>query len=568
LPVIPGARKNEINGESFGNPSFISYSSLPYLDFKPVKGLESKMDSIPNAMVSIIIYGDSLRPDAATDTITAWPGHNYYCNSQGIVIDSAASAEAKVLQRKTRSWFGKPFETVEQFEIGRFITPYGKRLDLGLNGFTWVYDVTDYEPLLHGQVDLQAANGQELLDLKFIFIEGIPARDVLSVRNIWPEGSYLYKDLSDDLKLQATSLKLQAEAKSFKIRARISGHGEQGPLSCCEWDPKMHSFILNDEKRFDWKVWRDCGMNPVYPQGGTWQFDRAGWCPGTFVDTYDFELTPFVQPGNGVNIDYEIQPYDPDNGEEKGNFEMAMHLFEYSSPNYHLELELNDILAPSTRQEFRRMNPVSLNPVIRVKNNGTDTVYQFVVKYGLDGNEQSSYTWSGRLGFMQVADIILPKPSWEDISACSEFKASLKSVNGKDDEPVPNNTLSSKVETPVILPSEFFIHVKTQGFGRAADNAYQITDENGKVVSERKVYPDTTICQDLVKLKPGAYNFTFTDKNEDGMIRHWWLYWEDPDKVGENGELKILDTEKKELINLGYDFAEKKTLQFFVGEPR
>ncbi len=39
------------------------------------------------------------------------------------------------------------FEIIEPFEIARFITPYGKRLDLGLNGFTWIYDVTDYEPL-------------------------------------------------------------------------------------------------------------------------------------------------------------------------------------------------------------------------------------------------------------------------------------------------------------------------------------------------------------------------------------------------------------------------------------
>jgi len=51
-----------------------------------------------------------------------------------------------------------------------------------------------------------------------------------------------------------------------------------------------------------------------------------------------------------------------DNGEEGGNFEMAMHLFEYRAPNYRLDLELNDILAPSTRQEYRRINPVRPEP--------------------------------------------------------------------------------------------------------------------------------------------------------------------------------------------------------------
>jgi len=37
--------------------------------------------------------------------------------------------------------------------------------------------------------------------------------------------------------------------------------------------------------------------------------------------------------------------------------------------------------------------------------------------------------------------------------------------------------------------------------------------------------------------------------------------------VGENGELKILDTELNDIMDLGYDWAEKRTLQFFVGEP-
>lgn len=437
-----------------------------------------------------------------------------------------------------------------------------------MNGFTWIYDVTDYEPLLHGLVDLQAANGQELIDLKFVFIQGIPPRDVISVKNIWPEGSYIYKDLADDVKLQNTNITLSDQASTFKLRARISGHGQVGPFNCCEWDPKLHTYVVNGDKKFSWKIWRDCGMNPVYPQGGTWQFDRAGWCPGTFVDTYDFEITPYVKPGNPVTIDYSIQPYDLDNGEEEGNFEMAMQLFEYSAPNYRLDLELTDILAPADRQEFRRMNPLSLNPVIRVRNAGSDTARSFTVEYGIEGSETSRYEWTGTLGFMESADIVLPKPSWTGLTENSLFSASIKTVNGTADEQASNNEQTSQVKKPVILPAKFYIHVKTQGFGRAADNAYKITDEKGKVVYERNDYKDTTVYDDLIRLKPGAYDFTFSDKNEDGMIRHWWLYWEDPDKVGDNGELKILDAGKKEIMNLGYDFAEKRTLQFFVGDPR
>ena len=62
-------------------------------------------------------------------------------------------------------------DTVEAFQLGSFVTPYGKRLNLGgEKGWTWVYDVIDYAPLLRGEVDITSGNNQELLDLKFLLI--------------------------------------------------------------------------------------------------------------------------------------------------------------------------------------------------------------------------------------------------------------------------------------------------------------------------------------------------------------------------------------------------------------
>src|SRR5687768_694333 len=74
-----------------------------------------------------------------------------------------------------------------RYELGRYITPYGIGLDFG-TGRTWVYDVTDFRPLLTGDVHLSAGNWQELLDMKFMFVEGTPPRDVLDIKNIWNGG--------------------------------------------------------------------------------------------------------------------------------------------------------------------------------------------------------------------------------------------------------------------------------------------------------------------------------------------------------------------------------------------
>ena len=43
-------------------------------------------------------------------------------------------------------------DTVEAFKLGSFVTPYGKRLKMGgHNGWEWVYDLTDYAPILSGK---------------------------------------------------------------------------------------------------------------------------------------------------------------------------------------------------------------------------------------------------------------------------------------------------------------------------------------------------------------------------------------------------------------------------------
>jgi len=54
------------------------------------------------------------------------------------------------------------------------------------------------------------------------------------------------------------------------------------------------------------KSMEECADNPLYPQGGTWIYDRAGWCPGAKVTTQNFELTPFVTGQEAFTVDYNI----------------------------------------------------------------------------------------------------------------------------------------------------------------------------------------------------------------------------------------------------------------------
>ncbi|MCF8295359.1 MAG: hypothetical protein K9I34_04765 [Bacteroidales bacterium] len=450
------------------------------------------------------------------------------------------------------------------FELARFITPYGKRLDLGIHGFTWEYDVTDYAPLLHGDVLLEAGNGQELLDLRFLFIRGKAARKVMSVQQIWPLEGYIYKELADDSALQAQDIVLSKEAKSFKVRSVISGHGHFGPENCCEWMDKEHSLMLDGTKRFAWHVWTDCGLNPVYPQGGTWQFDRAGWCPGSFVDLYEHELTPFVKPGKLLRLDYGIQAYDAENGESGGDYWENHQLISYGPILSKYDVELLDILAPSSKDEYKRMNPVSGNARIRVKNRGSVPITDLLISYGLVGRETSQYHWTGHLIFDEVIDIELPAPSWEGLSEESQFYVQLLPGNGKKDEYLANNQMISKCSKPVYFPADFLIYLKTQELGRGADITIEVSNFKGDTLYFRNDFADSTEYYEAIHLAPGAYRFKISDKNQDGMIRHWWLRDEAPDSIGTDGRIWLLDSKREPIHKFFFDFADFLQLEFFI----
>ncbi len=457
-------------------------------------------------------------------------------------------------------------DTVETFSMGSFVTPYGKRLVLGGEaGWEWTYDLTDYAPLLKGERKLTVGNNQELLDLKFLFIKGTPARDVLKVENVYPYGHHKYGDLADDIVLKETRLQLSSDAEAFKLKAVISGHGHAGPRNCCEWDSKTHTYYMNGWEIFRWNVWKDCGNNPIYPQGGTWPFDRAGWCPGTKVDEYEFELTPYVKPGDTLSIDYSIEPY-RDNGEKDGEFRMAHQLFSYGPPNFITDAELVDIIVPSSKDKYSRMNPNLSYPIILLKNTGVNDLRQVEFSYGLKNRRKSSYTWHGELKFLEKAEVHLPSPRWSGLKRNPEFEVEIKAVNnGKDENPI-NNGLTSVVPIPKEFPNEFTLNILTNDVDRARENSFAIYDSEGTVHYSGDAFSDSTEYQYPIRLKKGYYTFLFKDDMEDGISVHWWYRNSAPEMVGVNGRIEFVDADGETLHSFKPDFGQELRFGFYVGK--
>jgi len=456
-------------------------------------------------------------------------------------------------------------DTTEDFVISSFVTPYGKRLWLGgEKGWQWTYDVSDYAPVLTGEMEIITGNNQELLDLKFLFIKGKPIRDVLSVENIYPFGNYNYGQLADDSVLTSRKIYLIPEAEGYRLKARISGHGHEGPRNCCEWDSKTHSYYINDWEHFRWNVWKDCGNNPIYPQGGTWPFDRAGWCPGTKVDEYDFELTPKVTPGDTIDFDYGIEYYS-DNGEKGGNFRMSHQLFSYGSPNFKNDVAVTEIIAPSSEYKYSRINPSCTNPRILIKNTGSYTLKSAIITYGLIDGMKSEYHWHGNLDFLESEEIFLPTPDWIGLAENQQFIVEISKPNSVEDENILNNTLTSIVKLPLTLPSESILQIKTNNLGRAAENSFTISNEMGKIFYSEVSFSDDSTYNYELQLEDGCYQFRFVDNMEDGISVHWWNRNSAPEEVGINGSIKFLSKDEKEIFKFKPDFGQEIILNFRVG---
>jgi hypothetical protein len=144
----------------------------------------------------------------------------------------------------------------------------------------------------------------------------------------------------------------------------------------------------------------------------------------------------------------------------------------------------------------------------------------------------------------------------------------LERPNGGRDENPDNDASIARAVEPHVLPGVLQLHVETPGFGRAAENSYTVSDRDGRVVAHRDSFMDNTTYRDRIELQPGAYVLDFLDSAEDGLIRHWWLRGTAPDSIGSNGALMLLGANGDTLLDIGYDFAEKRSVRFFVGDPR
>ncbi|MEZ4829144.1 MAG: LamG-like jellyroll fold domain-containing protein [Bacteroidia bacterium] len=534
-------------------------------------------DSFQNAPTQVILYnnpsGSYIIPDNSpnhpsipTDTILVWEagGYTFVYDDAGNKADSAFISPENILYRNDHKYFSN----IVRYEIGRYITPYGINLDLGPEGTRWIFDVTDYAPILHDWVNLEAGNNQELLDLTFVMIKGTPPRTVRKIENIW-DGSFSYASLFNDTQGKAVTKYLDPNGAMWRIKTLTSGHGFGGNNTdnCAEFCPREHSLDINGTTQFIWNLWKECADNFVYPQGGTWVYDRAGWCPGAIVPFYDHELTPLVNAGDTVVIDYGIQ--NPAPYVAGGNYVLRAQLVTYGPPNFNLEASVEDILSPSNDKRFSRRNPVCANPKILIRNNGATPLTKLLITYGVkNGFMPCYYRWEGNLEFLETAEVELPLFNWTGLNQANPvFYVMLSDPNGGTDQYPQNDYMEVPFEVTPQFLNGMYLEVRTNGAAR--ENSYSVTDVDGNVVFQRNNLTNYTTYRDTLNLTNGCYIFHFRDDNyfntEDGNDGISW--WANNDGIGYVRWHNPTGSVKKTYNpDFGMDIYEQFTIGYVIGQ--
>lgn len=420
------------------------------------------------------------------------------------------------------------------YELGRFITPYGFYWTSAQNWkHAWVFDITDFAALLHDSVEIiykhtgyEANNDRGwTINLDFRFIKGTPALLPMGVQE-FHQLNAPYGDSNTPFKTVVPDIEFKMPSGSdfVTFKTTQSGHGMDNTENCSEFCSKKRTLLLDNNSISEKNVWRnDCGLNPLYPQAGTWLYDRAGWCPGSIVIPDNVNAS--IKDSNKHTFSFNMENYV--SGNNSANYSISTYAFYTKNNQKELDVDLESILAPSTEFQSLRYNPTCGAPIIKVKNMGKQTVTGLDFEYGKVGGVIQKIWVPCEIKPLESQILNLEAVyNWQ--GASDQFFVNITKVNGKEDEFRNDNIAYSKITNSDVLPNAIVIEFKSNN--APTENYYTLKDAKGKVLRNKTDFLANTLYKDTIYLDNNiCYTLSFFDDgpgpssnplNKDGL--YWW----------------------------------------------
>ena len=478
-----------------------------------------------------------------------------YNGDTGLVTGTLAVATEGTIAISDLNYFKRfPFYN----ELVSFVTPYGIGLDLGMQGKSWYLDMSDYEKLLRGNKRIVMTLGgekQENMDLEFQFIVGTPPRNIVQFEQIWQgtnrTGLLPINGIIAGTSISPANIAFSPNATSFKLKSSITGHGPDGEFGQ-NGGEISHIIKINNTPKFDWLITQQCAENPIFPQGGTWIYDRQGWCPGQRSLLKEQDLTPHVAAGTTMEVKYVTSSPNVSNGDYR--YQMAHQIIGYAAPNFATDAAIVSIKRPNnSNAEYTRVNPMCEKPKLTFRNTGSNVITAVKFEYWLNNTTtHQTYTWTGTLASMSEVDVLLPLSDlWSNgIQAVgNKFQAKIMTVNNTVDQYSNNNIMISPFILPNVLPTAFKISFKTNNL--PTQSSYTLYDANDNVVDSKTFQVANSILTTAYQspqITNGCYRLRVNDSGNDG------LQWFANSSQG-TGYVRLLDANNVVIKSFNPDFG-------------
>ncbi len=190
----------------------------------------------------------------------------------------------------------------EWYEIIRYLTPYGVSCQSEI-------DLTDFSSLLLGKTKFRVNLGTQgngfLYTLELNYHAGTPTYPYSSVQKLWYQ-TYAFGDMANLQPAEEINAIYPENTQTAKIKLVSTGHGwgDTNTGNAAEFHEDTHHIWVNGAETFTQHNWNVCSPNPdsCSPQNGTWYYNRAGWCPGSIAQFFDYDMGSVTQ--NSVDLQY------------------------------------------------------------------------------------------------------------------------------------------------------------------------------------------------------------------------------------------------------------------------
>lgn len=565
--VIDSTLKQAPNFKVDGNQIDTFYFSTSQTFGTSFNSTTNMTDTTASDTLEVVLYEDLTDPTLPTDTIYVFNANfeNYLYDTNGVSIDTSFVQATDTLYKILTPYY-KYFEVKDKIELGRAITPYA-------NGFsqtwkrTYLFDVTEFTHLLKGDKTIQAhysgwSDGFSAT-VDFHFIYGTPPRDIIDLFPLWHASPKYGQHIDGVHTIENTIHEKEydrAGAKYTELTFTPTGHGFGGdgnPENCAEFCAKTFDVISNGVNIGQETMWKDdCGENALFPQPGTWLYDRANWCPGEQVRKFNFDLTPSSNMDNNT-IDVNFQNYTSGN---QGSYTIDAYIATYGEFNFQNNISIERILAPSNDIEHLRFNPICGSPIFTIKNLGEQNITSASFEYGISGEFTLYYYWSGNLSPLQEETITLPAMNAFNFAmpGSNQFFVRASNLNGVLDEDPTDNEKQSTFETVKDFPTDFRVRLKTNSAGH--ETSWSISDMDNNVLFSQNSPASSQTHYTEISLTQGCYKFEVLDSGKDGLNF--------PFSPDGSGSIKLVKaTSNGSLQSFNANFGSKIEYYFTVSTP-